>query len=143
MEMMSVVAKNIKRAREKVNLSQDELGKIIGLTQAQISKIEKGKSDTTITNLSLLAEALNISIFDLIGEQQKEGSHAHEKKQQNEIMLESINHFAASVGFATELAANSTHEQRARAARMLRSALTILEDSEAERYAEPKSGGAA
>jgi transcriptional regulator with XRE-family HTH domain len=139
MKILEVIAKNIKQARELSNLSQADLGQIVGLSQTQVSKIEKGISDTTITNLETFARALNISISDLMNIQDiNKAIHT-----QHENTTFNIEPFAAIVGYAAELAEDSTHEERLRAARMLKRALTALEDSETERFTERESDGVA
>jgi len=68
MKTTEVIALNIRRARERASLSQADLGAAIGLTQAQISKIEKGQSEPTLKNLSLIAERLGIPLPSLLDE---------------------------------------------------------------------------
>lgn len=55
------VGKRIKSLREKRGESQKELGKILGLTQNAISKLEQGKTALTFENQIRIAEHYNVS----------------------------------------------------------------------------------
>ena len=52
----------IRRARRKAGLTQAELGKRIGLRQATISKLEKGKPATQLITLLDALTALGLEI---------------------------------------------------------------------------------
>lgn len=56
----------IKDIRQSKSMSQDELASIIGIDRAQISKIEKGKVNVTLETVEKLANALDISLKDLM-----------------------------------------------------------------------------
>lgn len=56
-----VVGQSIARAREEAGLSQRELTAKSGVMQAEISKIELGKGNPTITTLQKIAKALGKS----------------------------------------------------------------------------------
>ena len=63
----SVIAKNIKKYREKRRFSQDKLSKISNITYNTIIKIESGANkNPTINTLSKIAKGLNVKIDDLI-----------------------------------------------------------------------------
>ncbi len=61
------VGEAIKKARQAQNLTQEELGKRIGVQRAQISRLEKGKSVITLPTMSRVFRALGIKsgILDL------------------------------------------------------------------------------
>jgi len=59
---MEVLQELIKDVRRKRNLSQEQLGKLVGVKKAQISKLEKGYANTSITTISKVFEALNAKI---------------------------------------------------------------------------------
>lgn len=59
---------NLKNVRNRLNVSQEQLQKMSGISQAAISKLELGKSSATIYTAQKLADALKVSIYDLIGE---------------------------------------------------------------------------
>ena len=59
---MEVFQELIKAARKKRNLSQDELGLMIGVKKAQISKLEKGYDNASIATIAKVFEALNATV---------------------------------------------------------------------------------
>lgn len=63
----SVIAKNIKKYRKKLGISQDRLSKIADVTYNTIIKIESGANkNPTIETLAKIAEALKVGVDDLI-----------------------------------------------------------------------------
>lgn len=54
------IGEAIKRARQEKNLTQEELGKLVGVQKAQISRIESGKNLTFATVIKLF-KAMGIS----------------------------------------------------------------------------------
>ena len=64
---MSSIAKNIKRYRAKLGISQDKLSKLAGITLHTITKIESGATpDPRIKTIKKIADALDVGIDDLI-----------------------------------------------------------------------------
>jgi HTH-type transcriptional regulator / antitoxin HipB len=57
-----VLGNAIQRARKKQNLSQAQLGEIVGLRQAAISQIERGHASLKLDNLLTLLAALNLEL---------------------------------------------------------------------------------
>lgn len=55
-----LVGEAIKQARQSKNLTQEELGKLIGVQKAQISRIENGKN-LTLSTLAKVFKAMGIS----------------------------------------------------------------------------------
>ena len=63
----STIAENIKKYRNKLGVSQDELSKLADVTYNTIIKIESGANvNPTIETLSKIAKALNVGVDDLI-----------------------------------------------------------------------------
>ncbi len=60
------LGKRVKEIRLKKKLSQGKLAKILGVHPTYISGIERGLRNMTIKNLERLADALKVSINDLI-----------------------------------------------------------------------------
>lgn len=58
------IGEAIKKARLQQNLTQEELGKRIGIKRAQISRMEKGNS-ITISSMSRVFRALGIATASL------------------------------------------------------------------------------
>jgi len=59
---MDLIGQMIKTARKKQNLTQEELGKLIGVQKAQISKLEKGAKNTTIATILTVFDALKAKV---------------------------------------------------------------------------------
>ena len=74
---MKKVARNIKNARTKKNMTQLELADIVGVSYQAVSNWERGSSMPDIAKISDIAKALDISVTDLLGDDN--GSVAIEK----------------------------------------------------------------
>lgn len=61
---VKMIAANVTRLREFAGLSQKEVSATTGLTQGQLSLIENGKTEPTITTLDKLAKAFNAPIAE-------------------------------------------------------------------------------
>ena len=48
---MDLIGSAIKRTRKERNMTQEELGKLIGVQKAQISRLEKNTSNVTVETL--------------------------------------------------------------------------------------------
>jgi transcriptional regulator with XRE-family HTH domain len=59
---MYQVAKEIKEARLKAKLTQDELADLLDMKREAISRIESGKHSINITTLRLIADALGYKL---------------------------------------------------------------------------------
>lgn len=62
MNNQELVGKKIKEAREKAGLTQEELGKKTGYSAMGISYFEKGLRGIKISDLEVIAKALNVDI---------------------------------------------------------------------------------
>ncbi len=63
----STIADNIKKYRQKMEISQDRLSKIADVTYNTIIKIESGANkNPTIETLAKIAKALGVGVDDLI-----------------------------------------------------------------------------
>lgn len=67
-----MIGEKINNFREKNNLSQTELGKRLHVTRACVSQWELNKRTPSFNDCIKIAEALNISLYDLVddGKQQ-------------------------------------------------------------------------
>jgi len=64
---ISTIAKNIKKYRDKLGISQDKLSKLADVTLHTLTKIETGATtDPRIETLKKIARGLNVSVDDLI-----------------------------------------------------------------------------
>jgi DNA-binding XRE family transcriptional regulator len=59
---MDVLGKMIKTARQKRNLTQEELGRLVGVKKAQISKLESSANSATIDTILKVFKALKAEI---------------------------------------------------------------------------------
>lgn len=67
---LELVGEMIKTARKERNLTQEELGKLVGVQKAQISKLEKGSKNVTIATILKIFDALKAKVkfqVDLTG----------------------------------------------------------------------------
>jgi len=60
------VGARVKQRREFLNLSQDELSRLSGVSQASIHYIESGENSPTAKTLAKLADALGVSMAELL-----------------------------------------------------------------------------
>lgn len=59
---MDVLSHMIKKARQERNLTQEQLGKLIGVQKAQISKLESSANSATIDTVIKVFKALKADI---------------------------------------------------------------------------------
>ena len=59
---MDLIGRAIKQTRQERNLTQEELGKLIGVKKAQISRIENKTSNVTIDTLLRVFSALKARV---------------------------------------------------------------------------------
>jgi DNA-binding XRE family transcriptional regulator len=59
---MDVLGKMIKTARQERNLTQEELGRLVGVQKAQISKLESSTNSATIDTILKVFKALKAEI---------------------------------------------------------------------------------
>lgn len=59
---MDVLGKMIKAARQERNLTQEELGRLVGVQKAQISKLESSANSATIETIIKVFKALKAEI---------------------------------------------------------------------------------
>ena len=59
---VEILAEQIKKLRKERNLTQTELGKLIGVQRAQISKLENGMSNVTIGTIVKIFNALKAQV---------------------------------------------------------------------------------
>ena len=59
---MDVLGKMIKAARQERNLTQEELGRLVGVQKAQISKLESSANSATVDTIIRVFRALKAEI---------------------------------------------------------------------------------
>jgi len=63
---LAILGKDIKKIRNKQNLSQETLSQILKVDKSYISRIEGGKINVTFTTLVKISEALTVNIKNLL-----------------------------------------------------------------------------
>ena len=67
-----MLAENIRRIRKKKGLSQEKLARLADISNNTLVKIEMGMAkEPTITTVTKIADALNVSIDELVGRQKR------------------------------------------------------------------------
>jgi transcriptional regulator with XRE-family HTH domain len=65
MILKQALGKNIQKLRKAKKITQDELAEKVGIDPKNISKIENGNNYPTAENLTSIAKALNVDIYEL------------------------------------------------------------------------------
>lgn len=65
--MAEFLNNNIKYLRTQYGISQQGLANKIGIDRSTVSRIENNEIETTVDNAIKIAEALNVSLYDLVG----------------------------------------------------------------------------
>ena len=63
----------IRDHRLRAGLTQPELGNRIGIDRRQIQRIERGETDARLSWLLLIADALGVTLADLVGSRPPRG----------------------------------------------------------------------
>jgi transcriptional regulator with XRE-family HTH domain len=66
-DVRAILARNIKAARKRLNLSQEDLADRAGIDRTYVSGIERQVRNPTITVVAKFAEALETTTADLLG----------------------------------------------------------------------------
>ncbi|OJV38675.1 MAG: hypothetical protein BGO29_04140 [Bacteroidales bacterium 36-12] len=91
---MDRIGSRIKRKREQVGLQLNELSKKVGISSSALSQIENAKASPTISTLKRIAENLDTTVGELIGENEIESLPIIKRK---EIKLLTTNEFGVDV----------------------------------------------
>ncbi|MEO8425138.1 MAG: XRE family transcriptional regulator, partial [Actinomycetota bacterium] len=68
----ATLGESVRRVRATRGLSLRALSDRTGLSPSLLSQVERGLSDPSLSSLRRVAQALNVSVADLLGEQQQE-----------------------------------------------------------------------
>jgi len=66
MDMRVLVGRNVRKARERAKMTQEQFADKSGFSQQYISDLERGRRNPTIVSLYELAQALGVSHVDLV-----------------------------------------------------------------------------
>ncbi|WP_412059017.1 helix-turn-helix domain-containing protein [Bartonella sp. DGB2] len=64
-EERHIFGRNLRRARKKTGLTQKDVERITGVTQAFLSNIEKGKTNSSLDTMVILSKGLSVPIWKL------------------------------------------------------------------------------
>lgn len=84
-QIREIFAKRLKQIREERGLSQEDVGRMAGLSKATISKYEAASHPPKLVHAASIAEALNIGFSYLIGF--TENRYAREASMITELFL--------------------------------------------------------
>jgi len=59
---MEILGEKLKKIRKENNLTQEQLGRLIGVQKAQISKLESGASSATVSTITKVFKALRAKV---------------------------------------------------------------------------------
>ena len=96
-EALTMIGDRIRNGRKRAILSQTELGERAGYSRRVIAKIERGESDPKYSVLVNIAEALELSVVDLLIDEA-----LVEKMLGPRVNLEEILSLAERIGEQTE-----------------------------------------
>ncbi|GHU96899.1 hypothetical protein FACS189483_01240 [Spirochaetia bacterium] len=65
-QLYAKIGEEIRQYRQKANLKQENLAKMVGLNRSSIAQIESGKQAVTIFTLYQFCEALNTRVIDIL-----------------------------------------------------------------------------
>lgn len=65
-EVAIIIAHNLRKARKKANLTQEEVAERAGVNRVSYAKYETGKINVGIQNLIKIAYVLNVTVDDLL-----------------------------------------------------------------------------
>ncbi|GAB1416946.1 helix-turn-helix domain-containing protein [Paludibacter sp.] len=91
---MNRIGERIKKRREQVGLQLNELSKKVGISSSALSQIENAKASPTISTLKRIAENLDTTVGELIGENESDSLPIIRKK---ETKLITTNDFGVDV----------------------------------------------
>jgi transcriptional regulator with XRE-family HTH domain len=63
-----IVGRHIKVIRRRKGITQDRLAEMTGLNRVHLYRLETGKQSMTLRTLQIIADSLEITVKDLIGE---------------------------------------------------------------------------
>lgn len=65
-EIRKVLSENMRKIRSDLGLSQESLADTCGLHRTYISDVERGERNVSIDNIEKIAQALKVSVSDLL-----------------------------------------------------------------------------
>lgn len=68
---------DVRQVRQRVGISQKDLARKVGITQAFLSEVETGNKSPSLLTAAKLARALGCTIDELLGEKEDESEQAN------------------------------------------------------------------
>jgi transcriptional regulator with XRE-family HTH domain len=65
-DVQRALGRNLRQARERAGLTQEAVAERSGVHPTEVSRIESGKRDPRIATVEALAEAVGVSVSDLL-----------------------------------------------------------------------------
>ena len=65
-EIVSILAENIRHLRKVKNISQEELADLCGIHRTYVGSVERCERNVTLSTLELLSTALEVSVVQLL-----------------------------------------------------------------------------
>lgn len=89
-----IVGKEIRKRRKNLGLSGMELADLIGISQQQVSRYERGECNITLENLFSLAKALEVSLIYFLSDELFSIETKSELKKENKAIKKvMMNHY--------------------------------------------------
>lgn len=80
---MDFISKEIRKLRKEQGITLKELSKMTELSVSFLSQVERGTSSMTITSLKKIADALGVTMKELLKEEDKNELYTTKKENQN------------------------------------------------------------
>lgn len=64
--LTQILARNVVRLRRAKGLSQEALADVCGLHRTYVGSVERGERNVTLSTLEVFADALKVSVIDLL-----------------------------------------------------------------------------
>jgi len=84
---LKFIGQRIREIRKQKGLSQEQLGEMAGFHFSYIGGVERAEKNITLLNLEKIAQALDVTIYDLF----LYGKHIRIDKSEKDIILNQIN----------------------------------------------------
>lgn len=65
-ELTGILASNVRTLRKDMNMSQEQLAETCDLHRTYVGSVERGERNVTLSTLETLADALNVTVPDLL-----------------------------------------------------------------------------
>ena len=106
------IGERIKQARKAKGLKQKELAEAVGVAEVTIRQYEGGKYSPKCDKIVKIAEALNISILELLGEPRPTTPTDHTESRLNQLVEECGELISASARYRRHLRGDRTLNEK-------------------------------